>query len=676
MACTRIDPYIMEVRGRYARNKLLCGELGCAMAGDERPVHDDLTELIRRIAELESAVAKLQQENAELVEEHSKFEALTEAFDGLLYTCSRDLDVEYMNQRMIDRTGRNAVGEKCYEALHDLEGSCHWCVNDKVFQGETVRWEVLSPKDNRWYYVVDTPLRHRNGSMSKLAMIHDITDRKIAEEQVQNQNKFLNHVLESLTHPFYVVNADDYSIVVANSAARRTNSTAEKCYEFTKRQRPCCGPGLRCPIEEVKRTGKPITVEHVHEEDYGQTRHFEIHAYPVFDKSGKVVQILEYVLDITDRKHMEQALRDSETRIRSVAQSAIDAIVSANNEDTIIFWNSGAQRVFGYREEEILGKPVTTLIPERYRAHHSNGIRRYLQTGEPQLIGRTAELQGVRKNGEEFPLELSLSTWKTKGKVFFTGIIRDITDRKEAEKALAQRTAEVKQRKEELESLIQMVAHDLKSPVITIAGLVRNLKNKLGKSLLEGEFGGVLDQLASSSETMETFLTDLLDSMAVEQTKPELTQLRLDETIAEVVRDHRDIIDEKGIDLQMDFAATDPSVLADKRRIKQVFDNLLTNAVRYMGDKPGPRISIRLRDDVGTVTAAVCDNGVGIPDEYHTRVFDQFFRIPASSVQKGTGLGLSIVKKIVEIHGGKIWCESEEGNGATFIFTLPRIPPS
>lgn len=637
------------------------------MAKDEKAENYEVQELIKRIRELESTVLRLQEENAALSDEGSKFAAITEAFDGLMYMCSRNHEVEYMNKRMIERTGRDAVGEKCYSALHELQGECPWCVNEKVFRGELVRWEVLSPKDGRWYYVVNVPLYHKDGSVSKLSMIQDITDRKLAEEKIQNQNDFLNHVLESLTHPFYVVNADDYSLIMGNSAGR-------KCYEAAKHVHSTSGRPVPSPREQVKRTGQPATAEIVHEQELGQTKHSEIHAYPVFDKKGKVVQILEYVLDVTDRKHMEQALRDSETRIRAVAQSAIDAIISANDDDKVVFWNSGAQRIFGYREEEILGKPVTTLIPERYKDAHSLGFRRYLQTNEPRLIGRTAELQGLKKNGDEFPLELSLSTWRTQGKLYFTGIIRDITDRREAEKALEQRTAEVRQRKEELESLIQMVAHDLKSPVITIAGLVRNLGHTLQNSQDESKLKLILDQLAASSHTMESFLTDLLDGMALEGAEPELTQLRLDEIVQEVVSEQKHLIDEKGIDLQLDLAPGESSIVADKRRIKQVFDNLLTNAVRYMGDVPRPKIWIRLQSDRQMVTAAVCDNGMGISPEYHAKIFDQFFRIPDSSAQKGTGLGLSIVKKIVEIHGGKIWCESEEGNGAAFIFTLPRMP--
>lgn len=141
----------------------------------------------------ESLYAKV----VELQELQAKYESMVEAFDGLIYTCSSDYKVEFMNRRFIERTGRNAVGENCFEALHGLESVCPWCVNDRVFRGETVRWEVLSPKDRHWYYVVNTPIRHPDGSVSKMGMIYDITDRKQAEERLRLLDFALDHVSEA-----------------------------------------------------------------------------------------------------------------------------------------------------------------------------------------------------------------------------------------------------------------------------------------------------------------------------------------------------------------------------------------------------------------------------------------------------------------------------------------------
>lgn len=373
-------------------------------------------------------------------------------------------------------------------------------------------------------------------------------------------------------------------------------------------------------------------------------------------------------LEATDAKCkvLEEALQEWGMRFRSIVESTVDAIISTEADDKITFWNQGAKNVFGYSEEEILGKPVTILMPERYREQHAKGVQRYVQTGRPSIIGKTAEMHGLRKDGSEFPIELSLSTWKTKQKTFFSGIIRDISDRKQAEKALERRT-------EELESLVQMVAHDLKSPVITVVGLVRLLRHRLAKLSPDSRIEQIFGQIVTSAESMENFLKDLLDGLAASYGEPQMCSFRMEEAIEEIVLQHRHTIGERGIRLMVNVAGDLPPVLADRHRIFRVLDNLLANAIKHMGEREDAQIRIAVTEYEGFVFTSVADNGVGIPREYHAKIFDRFFRVPGSDAGKGgTGLGLFIVRKIVESHRGRVWVESEVGKGATFIFTLPK----
>jgi signal transduction histidine kinase len=300
------------------------------------------SELRKEIAELKELNAQLNLQMESLQGSRAEYEAVIQAFEGFIYVCSSRHEVEFMNERLVERTGRNAVGEKCYRVLHDLDHICPWCVNERVFRGETVRWEVLSPKDNRWYYVVNAPLNRKDGSISKMAMIQDITQRKISEQETRKQNEFVNHVLESLPHPFYVINADDYIILMANSAAHMSPSVlGTTCYALTHgRGEPCNTSNHPCPIEEVKRTRKPVTVEHVHYDHAGKPRNVEVYAYPVFDSDGNVVQILEYGLDITDRKRVEAH------RERLISQ------LETSNEDL---------KMFGCAVSHDLKSPLITL---------------------------------------------------------------------------------------------------------------------------------------------------------------------------------------------------------------------------------------------------------------------------------------------------------------------------
>jgi PAS domain S-box-containing protein len=377
----------------------------------------------------------------------------------------------------------------------------------------------------------------------------------------------------------------------------------------------------------------------------------------------------------TDRRAALDALRDSEMKFRSVAESTIDAIVSIDTEDRIIYWNPGAEKIFGYSEDEVLGQPVTILIPERLREAHRQGLERFRLTGKRVLIGKVAEVQALRKDATEFDAELSLSTWTSREGRFFSGIIRDISDRKEAERALEQSTREARQRTAELESLIQMVAHDLKSPVIAMVGFVRALKARLGKGAPDSKTEQILQQLTNAGTSMERFLGDLLDGLVCDQSAPQRSPVSLDEIIRSLVNEQSRLLAEKRITISMDLPSEVPLVYADERRVRQVLDNILGNAIRHMGEKPGPVIRISVEELGRFVIARISDNGIGIPAEYLPRIFDRFFRVPKAECSRGTGLGLAIARKIIESHEGTIGVESEEGQGTTFSFSLPKCSP-
>jgi PAS domain S-box-containing protein len=362
-----------------------------------------------------------------------------------------------------------------------------------------------------------------------------------------------------------------------------------------------------------------------------------------------------------------ESLRDSEEKFRAVAQSAIDAIISTDSKDNVIFWNRGAQNIFGYTEEEMIGRSVVEIVPEPYKEAHRRGIRRFVATGMPALIGRTVELEGVKKDGRVFPIELSLSHWKTGEGVFFTGIIRDISYRKEVQRELERRTREARQRTEELENFIQMVAHDLKSPVITIGGLVRLLSRKCDGPSERTD--AILKQLSSASGFIEKFLEDLLAGLSVDHVKPDVQVFDLAEVVIETVEQHRAALDERRVTLRMTLPDDIPQVKGERRRFVQVIDNLIANAYKHMGEAPDPQIRVTAAVEGDFVRLTVQDNGKGIPKQYLRRVFDCFFRL--DKAVSGTGLGLSISKKIVESHGGVMDVDSDEGKGAAFTFTIP-----
>jgi PAS domain S-box-containing protein len=170
------------------------------MPDEERNQPDliqELQELRQKVAALEKEESRYQRLSEAWRDLWAQYEAIIEAFDGFIYICSQNYEIEFMNQRFIERTGSYPLGQKCYRVLHDREEVCPWCVNDRVFHGETVRWEVESPKDHRWYYVVNTPIRHPDGSMSKMAMIQDVTHQKLMEKALQESEAKCRSIFEN-----------------------------------------------------------------------------------------------------------------------------------------------------------------------------------------------------------------------------------------------------------------------------------------------------------------------------------------------------------------------------------------------------------------------------------------------------------------------------------------------
>jgi PAS domain S-box-containing protein len=386
---------------------------------------------------------------------------------------------------------------------------------------------------------------------------------------------------------------------------------------------------------------------------------------PIKDAAGKIIGASTIAWDITEQKRIEIALRESEARFRSITQSASDAIISADSDDNIISWNKGAQTIFGYTEEEALGKSVTMIIPERYRDAHKKGLERVNSTGETRIIGKTVEMVGMRKDGGEFPLELSLSTWKIGIRRLYSGIIRDITERKQADEKLKQTLAELERSNKDLEQFAYAASHDLQEPLRTVS----NFSQLLGRRY-KGELDAKADQFIGFIVDGATRMQEMIDNLLIysrvsTRAKPfEPTDFKtvFDQALTNV----KMAIEESGALVIHDPL---PTVMADASQMVQLFQNLLSNAIKFRKEKP--RITVSAAQRGNEWLFSVKDNGIGIAPEFMENIFKMFQREHASAEYPGTGVGLAICKKIVDRHGGRIWVESEQGKGSTFYFTIP-----
>jgi PAS domain S-box-containing protein len=358
------------------------------------------------------------------------------------------------------------------------------------------------------------------------------------------------------------------------------------------------------------------------------------------------------------------ALRASEEQYRTLAATAHDAIITADHAGRITYFNPGAERIFGYAAGDVVGAPLTLLMPERFHEPHRQGLARYLATGEARVVGRTVELVGRRKDGAEFPLELSLASRRQGSAPAFTGIIRDITERKEAEQVLRRYAADLETANKELEAFSYSVSHDLRAPLRSIHGFSQAVLED-HRDRLDAQGVQYLGRVCTAARHMGTLIDDLLElSRAIR---------------AEMRREHVDL-SRLAKRSAAELAATDPdrrvefriaeglTCKGDQHLLALVLRNLLENGWKFTAKRDGAVVEVGVADEGAYF---VRDNGAGFDMKYAHKLFQPFHRLHATRDFAGTGIGLALVQRIIRRHGGRVWAEAAADRGATFYFTVP-----
>lgn len=394
----------------------------------------------------------------------------------------------------------------------------------------------------------------------------------------------------------------------------------------------------------------------------------------VFALAGIAVMWLGELLHRARRviRATAEKLNEKERHLRSILDTIPDASVVIEQDGSIVSFNAAAVRQFGYREDEVTGRNVRMLMPEPYRSEHDGYMERYLRTGEKRIIGIDRVVVGRRKDGSTFPMKLAVGEMRSPDSVYFTGFIRDLTEREESAARLQEIQDELARlaRLNELGEMASTLAHELNQPLSAIANyvqgctrLLRNMDDAVASRMREA-----LEETAQQSLRAGQIIRHLREFVTRGETEKASEDIRklVEEAGALALVGAR----ERGVRSVFDFTPGPHVVVADRVQIQQVLINLMRNAIEAMQGSERKELNIRTATTAeGMVEVEVSDTGPGISDEIAAQLFRPFVTTKAG----GMGVGLSISKRIIESHGGEISVRRNSSGGASFRFTLPAV---
>ena len=642
-----------------------------------RRTHEELEwRVIERTRELEEEVAE--RKLAEL-EQRKQAQLLDLVNDAITLRDLKGDTILYWNQgaeRLYGWSAGEAAGAVIHELLRTvfprpLKEILAEFVREGHWEGEVVHTKrdggvmtVLS----RWALLRDP----QGAPIGSLEINSDITARKEAEERLRRAEAFLNSIVENIPNMIFVKEARELRFVRFNKAGQALLGYSEEellgknDYDFfpkeqadffTAKDRQVLQEGVLVDIPE-----EPIDTR------YHGRRILHTKKIPVYDQEGRPLYLLGISEDITERRQKEEALRVSEERIRLMVEGVKDyAILMLDPEGHVVSWNAGAERIKGYRADEIIGRHVSVFYPQED-----------VEAGKPGRVLSAAAAEGrfedegwrVRKDGSRFWANVVVTPIRDAAGALkgFSKVTRDLTERRRGEEELHFVNTRLEAANKELEAFSYSVSHDLRAPLRHINGFVEMLKDHQGERLDE-KSRHYMKTIANSAKKMGNLIDDLLVFSRMAKSEMRIGGVNSDQLVEEVIRDLQPEVQNRKIVWKIGRL---PAVQGDSSMLRQVWANLIGNAIKYTRTRDQAEIEVGSRREEREQVFFVRDNGVGFDPEYAGKLFGVFQRLHRADEFEGTGIGLANVRRIVQRHGGRTWAEGRLDQGAVFYFSLPN----
>jgi two-component system, sensor histidine kinase and response regulator len=613
---------------------------------------------------------------------NSKIEAeylasIFEQANDIIIITDTEGNIEYVNPHFEKITGykrEEVLGKKpslLKSGYHTL--NFYKKLWDTISGGSNWSGILINRKKNGSLYHEEAnifPIKNSKGKILKFAAIkRDISERKKAEEEIVKQNRLFSNMIDAFTYPVYVIDANKGDIIVANSAAKAQNIKEGQHHNqinYGSKQSAYSGkPPKEYPMEIVKKTKEPVYMDFSDVDEHGNHVYRELYGYPIFDTLGNVIQIIEYIIDITDRKRSQEEL----IKLSQAVEQSLNIVMITNKDGIIEYVNPKFTEITGFEFQEVVGTKASSLgelAPEEKKLFWET-----LKT-EGEWRG---EFHNKMKNGESYWEYASIYAIKNSQDVV-AHYIKDavnISKRKEAEEELKAAKEKAEQASRFKSEFLANMSHEIRTPLNSILGFIELLLT----TDLDRQQKEYFDTIKDSSKVLLGIIDDILDFSKIESGKLEIDNIKfyLKHELEPVVDMFVTRADEKHIEL---LYFIDPSlpqyIFGDPLRIKQVLNNLISNAIKFTPERGKILVEIKLMEmsENCHILFSVSDNGIGIPREKQNIIFNAFSQADSSISRKygGTGLGLAISLHLVKAMGGELKIESEVGKGSRFYFEL------
>ena len=511
-----------------------------------------------------------------------------------------------------------------------------------------------------------------------LGALTDISNEKSTETDLNRASQLHAAILDGASYAVIAISADGVVRTFNKGAEQMLGYNADEIVNKASPDIFCSPVDLQRLIDQARKQSAPGSTAgrtDIHPRTFAEEECVYItkNATPIsvlvalsvmYGAEGDVAGYVAIASDVSERKRILMQLRQSKAQMSNIIANAMDAIIAVNTEQRIVIYNRAAAAMFGHSVDKVIGRPLSFLMPQRFREGHTAHLQKFGESRtSSRVMGSLGAVVGLRANGEEFPIEASISHTMTGAEKLYTVILRDITVRQKAEEQLK---AALKMQSE----FVSFASHQLRTP---LAGIKWALELAAQEEELSEDARSFIDDGRQAAGRLIQLVNDLLNVSRLERGRLDLSPQTTDlaRLTQEVVDELQVLAKNKGHAMRFEADRNLPAAWIDPQMIRQVVLNYLSNAIKYTPD--GGQIDARLSLRDGMLCWAVRDNGVGVPDVDHEKLFGKFHR--AENVRtldtEGTGLGLYMVRLIVEQSGGEAWFESQEGQGSTFYFTVP-----